>query len=367
MTSVSAALIVRDEAEFIEGCLRSLADSVDEIVLVDTGSRDDTVDIAARFPISLHHFAWCNDFSAARNFALAQARGDWILYIDADERLDVPDRHAWLRCLSDTGKAAWRVRLHPRIGWTAYSEMRVFRNDPRIRFEGAIHENLWPSIDAVARADGRDIGHSDIRLHHVGYEADQRPKNPRNIPLLCAALARDPEHFFCWWHLGECLRLAGEEDAAAEAWSRGIDRFRALQPGLRRPSHSLLYLALLKLLYSRSAAIDAPLAEALALFPDNLALQWMAARLAVDRHDLDRARSVLHRLAAIDGDTFFDPEIAYDKAIFGHLSAEVLALCEFRAGRFADAARLYRLAAQTSPAPAACDLKARLAELRAAS
>jgi tetratricopeptide (TPR) repeat protein len=365
MTRVSAVLIVRDEAEFIEGCLRSLVGNVDEIVLVDTGSRDGTLGIAGRFPIRPHHFAWCDDFSAARNFALAQARSEWILYIDADERLDAPDRHAWSRCLSDRGKVAWKVRFHPRVGWTAYSEMRLFRNDPRIRFEGAIHENPWPSINAVAHADGLGVGCCDISIHHVGYEADQRPKNPRNIPLLRAALARDPDHFFCWWHLGECLRLAGDEDAAAGAWSRGIHRLRVQHPDRRQPSHSLLYLALLQLEYGRGAAIDDLMAEALGLFPDNLALQWMTARLAVDRDDLERARGVLRRLAAVDGDAFFEPDMAYDKAIFGHLSAELLALCEFRSGRFADAARLYRQAAQTSPAPAACDLKARLSDLRA--
>jgi tetratricopeptide (TPR) repeat protein len=364
--SVTAALIVRDEAEFIEDCLRSLVGNVDEIVLVDTGSRDDTIEIASRYPISLHHFAWCNDFSAARNFALDRASGEWILYIDADERLDIPDRSTYSQLLTDGRTAAWTLQLHPRIGWTAYSEMRLFRNDPRIRFQGAIHENLWPSINAVARVDGLTIGSCDVKLYHVGYEADQRPKNPRNIPLLRDALARDPDHFFCWWHLGECLRLAGDEDEAAEAWSAGIKRLRSLEPERLRLSHGLLYLALLKLKASRGEPVDDLTAEALKLFPTNLALQWMSARLAVERGDIASARPVLQRLAAIDGDVFFEPELAYDKAIFGHLSVELMALCEFRRGRFADAARLYRVASQTSPAPAACEIKARLAQLRAA-
>src|SRR5579864_1059775 len=133
MARVSATLIVRDESEFIEDCLRSLVGNVDEIVIVDTGSRDDTVEIARRFLVELHHFPWCNDFSAARNHAIERASGDWILYIDADERLGIPDRNAFSRLLSDRDKVAWQLRLHPRIGWTAYSELRLFRNDPRIR------------------------------------------------------------------------------------------------------------------------------------------------------------------------------------------------------------------------------------------
>jgi glycosyltransferase involved in cell wall biosynthesis len=365
MTTVTAALIVRDESEFIEDCLRSLAGNVDEIVLVDTGSRDDTIEIASRFPVELHHFAWCNDFSAARNFALERASGEWILYIDADERLEIPSRDAYSKVLSERGKVAWQLRLHPRVGWTAYSELRLFRNDPRIRFQGVIHENPWPSVEAVACADGLKVGICDVRLYHVGYEADQRPKNPRNISLLRDSLSRDPNHFFSWWHLGECLRLAGDEDAADDAWSSGIVRLGALDPKHRRLSHSLLYLALLKLRHTRGAAIDDLLAEAMASFPGNLALQWMSAQLAIDRGDLESARTVLERLAAIDGDTFFEPELSYDKALFGHLSAELLALCHFRCGRFDDAARLYGVAAASSPLPAACELKARFARLRA--
>src|SRR5579871_4985700 len=97
MSSATAALIVRDEAEVIADCLSSLVGRVDEIVLVDTGSRDQTLEIASRFPVQLHRFTWCNDISAARNFALRQATSDWILYIDADERLEIPDYDEYAR------------------------------------------------------------------------------------------------------------------------------------------------------------------------------------------------------------------------------------------------------------------------------
>lgn len=368
MIRVSAALIVRDEAGVIEDCLGSLAGVVDEIVVVDTGSLDRTIEIAQRFPIRLHHFAWCDDFSAARNFALDRVTSDWVLYIDADERLDVPDQKAFRLILSDPTTLACRVRLRPRIGWTAYSELRLFRSDPRIRFRGVIHETIWPSIAAVAHDENMVVTTSDVSLQHVGYEADQRPKNPRNIPLLRELLARDQDNLFCWWHLGECLRLAGDEDGAADAWTRGIARHRLLDDEPRRGmGNSILYLALLKLRNGRGLAVDDLLAEALQWFPRNLALQWMVAQVAVDRGDHATARPILERLLAIDAATFFEPELAYDAALFGHLSAELLALCAFRDARFAEAARLYRRAAETAPTPEACIVKARLAELRAAS
>src|SRR6476620_5558871 len=111
---VSATLIVRDESAFIEACLESLTPIVDEIVLIDTGSLDDTIDKARRFPIKLHKFAWRHDFSAARNFAIEQSSGDWILYIDADERLEVLNREVWRNAVDDAGKAGWRLRFSPR-------------------------------------------------------------------------------------------------------------------------------------------------------------------------------------------------------------------------------------------------------------
>src|SRR5215471_14880105 len=197
MARLSATLIVRDESAVIEDCLKSLAGVVDEIVLVDTGSRDDTIEKARRFPISLHTFEWCGDFSAARNFALDQATGDWILYIDADERFEIPDMPTLRRLLEDRSKVAWRLRFYPRIGTTPYAELRLFRNDPRIRFHGVIHEHMKDGINAVCREDGLEIGVCDLVLRHIGYEADQRHKIARNVPLLRAYLEREPNRVYC--------------------------------------------------------------------------------------------------------------------------------------------------------------------------
>jgi tetratricopeptide (TPR) repeat protein len=365
MSTLSAALIVRDEAEFIEDCLRSVERRADQIVVVDTGSVDDTIDIAHQFSVDLHHFPWCNDFSAARNFALEKATGDWILYIDADERFEVPDDVSLPSLLSDRSKVGWRLRLHPRIDWTAYAELRLFRNNPQIRFQGSIHERIHPALEAFARANGLDVGDCAIDLYHVGYEADQRPKNPRNIPLLRECLSRDPDRLYCWWHLGECLRLAGDELGAMEAWSHGIERLSALETERRQTGDSSLYLSLIKTKHDRGEPIDDLTERALGLFPDHLAFQWVSAQLAANRGAVDRAKPVLEKLNGTDADSFFDPQLAYDKALFRHLSAEPLALCYFREGRFAEAAKLYAQAAQTAPDPAALELKARLAQLRA--
>jgi tetratricopeptide (TPR) repeat protein len=364
MVRISATLIVRDEAAYLADCLRSLVGNVDEIVLVDTGSRDDTVQIAERFPIKLHRFTWCDDFSAARNFALERASGDWVLAIDADERLEIPDRAAFPGLLSKSGKVGWEVLYYPRTGWTPYRKMRLFRNDSRIRYQGVIHEKIEPAAESVARSDGLEIGICDLRVVHVVDAASPRAKISRYLPLLRRQLAGDPENFYCWWHLGECLRLSGDNEGATDAWLAGISRLRDIPPECRKLGDSILYLSLIQLQHECGESTEALITQAFSDFPGHLTLQWFTARLAAERGDLEAAQPVLEKLMAIDADTFLEPQLSYDKALFHHLPAQTLALCHFRRGRFDEAARLYRVAAKTAPDPNACNVKARLAELR---
>jgi tetratricopeptide (TPR) repeat protein len=366
MRRLTAAMIVRNEAAFIGDCLQSLAGSVDEIILVDTGSSDETLKEASRFPVSIHHFAWCDDFAAARNYALDRATSDWILYIDADERFQVRDRALLRQTLDDDSKVAWNLRFHPRIDWTPYSELRLFRNDPRIRFRGVIHEQMREGVDAVAETDHLSIGDCDLAIQHVGYEDDQTRKNERNIPMLRARLAREPDHLFSWWHLGQCLSLAGDDEGAMEAWANGVKAAERVPASSRKISDGLCAASLIRMRSQHALDTSTTLCEAIELYPDHLSLRWIEATSALERGDTETARPLLERLAAIDPDTFFDRFVSYDKSIFRNFAKEALALCYFREERFADAARLYRQAAEHSPDREACEIKARLAELKAA-
>jgi glycosyltransferase involved in cell wall biosynthesis len=367
MSRLSAALIVRDESKFIEGCLDSLVGRVDEIIVVDTGSSDDTLDRALRFPIRLHHFPWSGDFSAARNFALERASGDWILYIDADERFRVHDLTVLRSALADTGKVAWSLRFFPRVDWTPYAELRLFRNDPRIRFQGIIHERVHEAVESIVRAEDRETGHCSLEIHHLGYEDDQTRKNPRNIPLLRRRLKREPTHLYFWWHLGQSLSLAGDEEGALAAWGRGMALARLVPKSKRRLSDAQSIVSLLKLQIKRGALVESLLREAIELYPQHLALRWIEATILLKEGELIRAKSILEMLASIDAETFFDPYISYEKALFRYLAKEALALCLFRMGHYKEAAKLYRLAAETSPDRLACETKARLAEQKAAA
>jgi glycosyltransferase involved in cell wall biosynthesis len=361
---LSAALIVRDEAAVLADCLASVRDVVDEIVVVDTGSVDATPQIARDFGARLFHDPWRDDFSRARNEALAHARGRFILYIDADERLEPASRAQVAALLADRSAVAHTVLFRPQRGYTCYREHRVFRNDPRIRFHGVIHETMLPGIHAMAAEDGLRIAPSPLRIEHVGYEGDQQRKHRRNLPLLRARLADDPGHAFSWHHLGRALLALGDPRAAADAWRRGIEVVRGRSAP--SPADSLLYGSLLRHELDAGAATPGLLEEALARFPGNHLLAWLHGRRLMADGRLDEAVAVFRGLAAIDGATFVDDAVAYDARIFGAWPLDALGLCCFRLGRFAESARHYAGAEAAAPDVPEYRVRRLLAETRAA-
>lgn len=272
----------------------------------------------------------------------------------------MPNRDVWRNVVADRRKAGWKLRFYPRVGWTPYAELRLFRNDPRIRFEGVIHERIHDGVKEVCRSDGMELGSCEMSLRHVGYEGDLRHKISRNVPLLRDYLARDPSRVYCWWHLGQMLLLSGDEEGAAEAWISGIGVARAA--GKAGPvSNGMPYFSMLLLEHSRGNQIDDLLTEAVQLYPSHLALRWLACR-----HAIESGKGLLGRdlevLAAIDAESFVDPDLSYDKKLFSYIAAETLALSHFRAGRFREAAEWYRHAALAASDPRACEVQAKLAE-----
>jgi tetratricopeptide (TPR) repeat protein len=362
---LTAALIVRDEARQLDGCLASLNGVVDEVVVVDTGSRDESVDVARAHGARVHHEPWQGDFSRARNAGLERTAGQWILYIDADERLRPTAREDVEALLAGSDAVAFRVLLHPHSGWTAYREYRLWRNDPRIRFHGIIHEKVVPAIEAVAAAEGRPIRDCALALDHLGYEGDQRRKHRRNLPLLRAELARDPRSIFNWCHLGAVLQALGETDEAERALVRAVELARAQPPGVEHGS--LAYADLVRLRHERGDDVSELLTEALGRYPENWLLVWIKARseIAAGRHE--DALLWLDRLLHVDVAGLPDVGAAYDARLFGEFAHESRGLCLFRLGRYDEAAAAYAAAARSNPASLEHETRRRLAEARALS
>ena len=360
---VAAALIVRDEARHLPDCLTSLRDVVDDIVVVDTGSVDESPAIAAAHGARVFHRAWDDDFAAARNAALGRCESEWILYIDADERLDPVPRATVEALLAGAPEVAFRLLLRPWTGATPYREYRLWRNDPRIRFEGVIHEKVVPAIHAVAEADHRPIGVCDLLLTHVGYEGDQTRKHHRNLPLLRRQVRVEPGNVFNWHHLARVLAGLGRHRQSERILRHAIEVTRA-KPAID-PNGVLAYADLIAIRHDRGEDVTELLAEARGMYPRNCVLLWQEARAltAAGRHD--EAIAAFDGLLAVDVKRLPDDGPAYDERLFGELPHEGRGLCLFRLGRYEEAAAAYAAAATCAPDDPSYPVKQQLALARA--
>lgn len=233
--TISLCMIVKNEELFLRQCLESVKTVVDEIVIVDTGSTDATREIALEFGARVFDFDWNESFSDARNAALEQATGDWILVMDADEVL-APETASNLAQLIagplpvQTGFLIKIRNLHSegnQVDVVEHYMMRFFPNDAGLRFRGVIHEQLQPVDD---RPFDR-MATPDVLLLHYGYigkTMEDRDKYRRNLDLLRASIEREPENPFHWFNLGLTHRIQREEDDALAAFEKAVELSRKL-------------------------------------------------------------------------------------------------------------------------------------------
>jgi len=343
---------VKNEAAFIEGCLLSLDGQVDEIVVVDTGSTDGTQDIVRRFNCKLLEFEWQHDFSAARNFGLNHAKSDWILYIDADERLTVDASHK-LGSLLRNDCVAYRIKFQPRTDTTYYDEMRLFRCDPRIRFSGSMHETMIPAVQEVAASDGLLIANEyRVAIRHLGYDGSQLHKHERNIPLLETAIQQDPSRVYLRFHLGYTLDEIDRLDEASVQLQKGIQLARNSGSSEQVRMEGSMCAHILCMIYlRRGSPADAikTAHEGLELYSKNTTLQWALARALLADDDAEGAIALLHPLLVHDPESFFDPRVAYAKSLFLEDVPSTLGAAYFKLERFADAAFQYECALAANP------------------
>lgn len=214
-------MIVRDEAARLPTLFADVAEVVDEVVVVDTGSVDGTREVCRAWGVTLLERRWRDDFAWARNEGLARATASHLLWLDGDDRVppDAARRLAELRdaVLPDADDRAFRVTVH-NVGpagerLDSFRQVRVIPNRPGIRYRGAIHESFMESL-AAAKVRVEAL---PIELHHAGYATPEarRAKAERNAALLRAEVARQPGSIHARVHLAQAL--AGMDDAAGAA------------------------------------------------------------------------------------------------------------------------------------------------------
>lgn len=345
--SVAAALIVRNEARFLGGCLDSLRGRVDEIVIVDTGSTDSTLAIAEQAGVRPRRCRWRDDFSEARNAALEAVTCNWVLYIDADERLRLPDGETLGANINPTSVGAF-VRFRPKSAYSRYRELRLFRNDPRIRFRGRIHESIWPSITEVWGPDP-EIARTTVEIDHLGYDGDQSHKHPRNLPLLQVAVREEPDRIYCWYHLAETMAALGRVKEAESVALEGYGRCGELSSTKQLADASLLLQTLVRLQMNRGETPLELILEGLSRVPDDYALLFFLGQAFLNVDRPDHALEIAERLLYVDMLTLQDGLLAFDCALFRERACELAAIACLRLERRREAAAHFARAAQFAP------------------
>jgi tetratricopeptide (TPR) repeat protein len=232
-------MILRDEEELLPTFLDHARGAYDELVAVDTGSRDGTPRLLAEAGAKVLHEPWRDDFAAARNVGLERARGDWIVVLDADELLS-PEARAGIRSAvgdAQLGAATLLVR-NPLPHGHAREErvLRLFRRDPSIRFRHAIHETVADDVSAFLRRRGLGMGAVPGAVEHLGYvraRAPGRAKRGRDVSHLERCLAADPLHRYRHFKLVEQAAIWDDRPLWARAAGAALRAMEAVPERLR--------------------------------------------------------------------------------------------------------------------------------------
>lgn len=221
---ISLCMIVKNEEINLARCLRSVAGAVDEVIVVDTGSSDQTKQVAEQAGAIVLSHTWQADFSAARNASLELATGDWILFLDADEELE-PESVQALRQIAEEPNEGYFIKIINLLGTEGSIEtspdlvFRMFRNKPAYRFRGAIHEQV---VDVILQKNSQATLQiaENVVIRHYGYlnqQVSAKDKKNRNLSIIRTELEQAPDNHMLRYHYGvELYRNDNFAEAAAE-------------------------------------------------------------------------------------------------------------------------------------------------------
>ena len=350
---ISLCMIVKDEEEMLPGCLEPVKDAVNEIVIVDTGSSDRTIEIAESFGARVISFPWNGSFSDARNVSLDAATGDWVIYLDADEHMQ-PEDAPLLRALAGR---TWREGFYlVETNYTGGDEagsavthmaMRMFRNRPAYRFEGRIHEQKTAAMPTYM---SERFEMTNIRLCHYGYlksVIDAREKSARNLELL-EQEEREAHSPFTSFNVGSEYLALGRIAEAREHFERSWVEIKQIPNWSTVGYASILLLRLIDARRENGAFAEAreAIAEGLSVYPDHTDLFFQLALCAHDEGDHEAAAELAERCLAM-GDS--DARYAATMGTGSFLALSLLADVRRKQGRKDEAEQLLRRSLEEHP------------------
>ncbi len=301
--TLSLCMIVKDEEAMLGQCLAAVRDAVDEIIVVDTGSTDRTVEIASEYGARILHHTWTGDFAAARNVSFAAATSDWVMYLDADEVLHADDAERLRALTGRTWREAFYLVETNHTGdaddgtAVTHSALRVFRNRPEYRFDGRIHEQIAQNLPAYLP---ERLEHTEVRVEHFGYLGhvrDAKGKSQRNIELLERQLAEGGDSPFLHFNLGSEHAAAGDAERALAEFTKAWDVVRA-DGALRTYGYvpSLVSrLVKAQRVCGRLDIGEQTAEDVLGIFPGFTDIVFEQALMARARGDVSRARTLFEQ------------------------------------------------------------------------
>jgi glycosyltransferase involved in cell wall biosynthesis len=356
---LSVCLITKNEEQFLAGCLDSVSRVADEIILVDTGSTDRTVEIARDYGCHVLHRTWDDDFSAARNTGIAAARGHWILCMDADERLSNPMDllPALFTVPPEVGGffiERHDVVTHPEDGRAdvyPIGILRLFRNHPDIRYEGIVHER--PN-ETVIRAGFLIENLTTLKLIHLVSSLPPerlKAKQRKYLRLLDLELERDAQNSWARYYRGKTLWfLRRLEDAESEF--RKVAENGKCSLSLKASAWCMLA-ALLSERGLRGTAVSC-VQESLSLIPNqSLAYYVLAEVLYADGHFAHALEAYRRVRLSLEPDTS-PGQVLGDLCITQEKRAYKLGCCHLALGRPTEAEDQFREGLDANPEHGGC-------------
>ncbi len=227
MNEITLCLMVKDEQRYLEKCLESVKPYVDDMIIIDTGSTDSTIEIAKRYTENVSSIPFGGDFSAIRNAAIEKVKTPWILFLDADEEFEESEISKLKDLLSNTpedvaGYKVFRYNFFSTGGWYSGTNLKVFRNHPEIRYRKKVNETVQMSIEDL----GLQVLDAPIVLNHFGHcrtVEERNNKSYKYMRLMEEQLKETPDDAFLEGYIGLISRTVGNFSEALTRSERAVE------------------------------------------------------------------------------------------------------------------------------------------------
>lgn len=224
MPTLSLCMIVKNEQEVLARCLKSCKNLFDEIIIVDTGSSDNTVKIAQKFTNKIYNFEWCDDFSAARNFAFSKAKSKYIMWLDADDVIPCKSLKKLLELKPNLTKDVYMLKYDIAFNGNkptfSYFRERIIKNCPQAKWQGVVHECITP-FGQIEKLD-ISIQHKKIKTEVSTRNLDIYKKTSKQRPLTPREQYYYGRELFDHKQYKKCYRILNNFVKSGLGWQENV-------------------------------------------------------------------------------------------------------------------------------------------------